>query len=198
MELDEVKNQLIALKKADDQLRSELIKRGELFDGYHPEMEELHNANAEKLESIIKEIGYPTIKKVGEEANAAAWLIIQHAIAKPQFMKKCLLLLETAVNNNQAEEIHYAYLSDRIATFENRPQHYGTQFDWDKEGKLSPKPYDNIQEVNKRRKQLGLNSLEEQTIIMRKHAEKENQNPPLDFNLRTEQYDAWRKKVGWL
>ena len=57
---------------------------------------------------IIKEIGFPTIEKVGKKANEAAWLVIQHAIEKPSFMKKCIQLLELAVNEEKASEINLA------------------------------------------------------------------------------------------
>lgn len=40
-------------------------------------------------------IGYPTEDRVGKEAATAAWLVIQHAIEQPDFMKKCRKLLES-------------------------------------------------------------------------------------------------------
>ena len=52
------------------------------------EMKELHNKNAKILNEIIA-IDYPTIDKVGKEANEATWLVIQHSIEQPDFMKKC-------------------------------------------------------------------------------------------------------------
>jgi hypothetical protein len=160
-------------------------------------MEKLHNRNAEILNGIIDEIGYPTIEKVGKEANDATWLIIQHSIGKPDFMKKCAKLLEKAVSEKKANEVNLAYLSDRIAVFQNRKQLYGTQFDWDKNGKLSPQLYDDLSKVNKRRKSIGLNSLDEQTEIIRKRVNEENQTPPIDFEKRKKEYEIWKREVGW-
>jgi len=51
--------------------------------------------------------------------------------------------------------------------------------------------------VNKRRLTLGINTLEEQTLIMRKQVADENQEPPANFEIRKAQYDKWRKSVGW-
>lgn len=189
---------LIDLKNADLALREQLIQRGELGNGYNDEMQELHNRNAEKLNGIIDQIGYPTTDKVGKEANEAAWLIIQHAIAQPHFMKKCAKLLEIAVAENKADPKSLAYLTDRIAVFEGRDQRYGTQFDWDESGNLSPNHVDDVIKVNDRRKAIGLNTLEEQTRIMRKQAVKENQSPPADFQKRKLEMDAWKRKVGWI
>lgn len=186
------------MKNADLSFRNKLIEESRLSDGYNEEMEELHIQNATKLEMILNEIGYPTIDKVGTKASESAWIIIQHSISRPHFMKKCLILLEKAVSKNKASKKNLAYLSDRIATFEGKPQLYGTQFDWDEDGKLSPNKFDNLTKVNERRKSIGLNTLEEQIVIIRKQTEKENQTPPKNQSERKKELDLWRKKVGWL
>jgi len=189
---------IIELKNTDLELRDKLIRNGQLFDGYHQEMEALHNKNAEKLNNIIEKTDYPTIEKVGKEANEAAWLVIQHSIGKPEFMRKCAVLLEKAVAEKQADAKQLAYLSDRIAVFEGRAQLYGTQFDWDENGKMNPKMFDDLEKVNERRKSVGLNSLQEQIEIIRKQTLEENQKPPADLKERNKQADEWRKKVGWI
>ncbi len=198
MDYSKIAKEIIELQNADLELRDKLIQSGQLFDGYNKEMEALHNKNAEILDSIIDKIGYPTIEKVGKEANEAAWLVIQHSIGQPEFMRKCAALLEKAVAENQAEAKQLAYLTDRIAVFEDRAQLYGTQFDWDENGEMNPKPFDDLEKVNFRRKSVGLNSLQEQTEIIRKQIIAENQKPPADLEERTKQADEWRKKVGWI
>lgn len=189
---------LIALKEADLKLRDTLIQKGELNNGYNKTMEKLHIKNAAVVNDIIDKIGYPTIDKVGKAASEAAWLVIQHAIGQPAFMRKCCLLLEKAVNEKKANPKNLAYLTDRIAFFEGKPQLYGTNFDWDENGRMSPHPYDDLQKVNLRRKAIGLNTLEEQTAIIRQQFHDENQSPPEDFQKRKQAYDEWRSKVGWL
>ena len=198
MDYSDIAKEIIALQDADLELRSELIRKGEMSDGYNPEMEAMHNRNADVLDNIIDQIGYPTIDKVGKEANEATWLVIQHSIGKPKFMRKCVVLLEKAVNENKATPKQLAYLTDRIATFENKPQLYGTQFDYDENGELSPQMFDDIEKVNQRRKRIGLNSLEKQTKIIRDQAIAENQKPPADYSAKTKQFNEWQKKVGWI
>lgn len=193
-----IAQKIIDLKNQDEKLRSKLIRSGSLSIGYNKEMEALHNSNAKELNQIIDEIGYPTKNKVGKEASEAAWLIIQHAISQPNFMKKCVKLLSVAVEQKKANPISLAYLTDRVAVFEGKPQRYGTQFDWDKNGKMSPNKCDDLIKVNKRRKSIGLNTLEEQVQIIQKRVEKENQLPPVDFEGRKIEYDSWRKEVGWI
>lgn len=198
MDYKSIAEKIIDLKNADWALREKLIQSGQLSNGYNEEMKELHNRNAKILSDIIDEIGYPTIDKVGKEANEAAWLIIQHAIGQPEFMKKCAKLLEKAVNENKADPKSLAYLTDRIAFFEGKEQLYGTQFDWDEQGNLNPNPFDDLNKVNKRRKSIGLNTLEEQTDIIRKQAENENQLPPTNLKKRKQEIEEWKKSVGWI
>ena len=198
MVYEDIAKRLITLKNADLQLRNELIRDGNLGDGYNKEMETLHNENAVSLEEIIDAIGYPTISKVGKEANGAAWLVVQHAISKPDFMRRCAALLKEAVENNEANPINLAYLFDRIALFEERLQLYGTQFDWDENGVLSPRPFDNLIKVNQRRKSIGLITLEEQTQVIRNRAKNEGQKPPVDFEKRKQLMETWKQLVGWI
>jgi len=189
---------IIELRDSDLSLRETLIQRNELGVGYNNEMELLHIKNAVILNDLIDKIGYPTVLKVGKEASDAGWLVIQHSISMPVFMKKCLQLLEKEVMDHKADPIHLAYLKDRIAVFEGKPQFYGTQFDWDQNGELSPNPLDDIAIVNNRRKSIGLNTLEEQIELMRKQAIVENQKPPNDLVKRELLFNEWRKKTGWI
>jgi hypothetical protein len=112
-------------------------------------------------------------------------------------MKKCAALLKSAVRENKASPQNLAYLTDRIAVFEEKLQLYGTQFDWDENGNLSPNPYDNLNKVNERRKSIGLNTLEEQTELIRIRAKNENQSPPKDLEKRKQEIEQWKKNVGW-
>lgn len=188
---------IIDLKNADLALRDKLIQSGQLSEGYNEEMKELHNRNAKILNEIIDTIGYPTTDKVGKEASEAAWLVIQHSIGQPEFMKKCAKLLEKAVSENKADPKSLAYLIDRIAVFEGKEQLYGTQFDWDEYGILRPNHCDDLTKVNERRKSIGLNTLEEQTEIINKQAENENQSAPTDLEKRKQEIKEWKKNVGW-
>ncbi len=197
MNLKEISEKIIELKEKDLALRDQLIQTKQLSNGYNEEMAALHNHNAEALNQIIDAIGYPTIEKVGETASDAAWLVIQHAIEQPAFMKKCAALLKDAVEAEEANPISLAYLTDRIAVFEGKPQIYGTQFDWDENREMNPQLYDDLDQVNQRRAPIGLNTLEEQTKIIRERIKKEHESPPLDFEERKKEIEKWKRLVGW-
>jgi hypothetical protein len=193
-----IAEKIISLKNADLELRDRLIKSGRSGEGYDEEMKKLHIRNAEILNAIIDRIGYPTADKVGQEASEAARLVIQHSINHPDFMKKCMKLMTTAVEEHKAEKLSLVYLTDRIAVFEGKPQQYGTQFDWDENGLLSPNFYDSVSEVNRRRTSIGLNTIEEQTVVIRKRAQEENQPPPENPEKRKQEMEAWKRTVGWI
>ena len=198
MNFTSISEKIILLEREDSKLRNELIKKGTLSKGYNKEMETLHNRNAKELSLIMDSHGYPTSDKVGKEAGEAAWLIIQHSIGQPDFIKKCAVLLKEAVDENKEDPKYLAYLTDRIAVFEGKPQLYGTQFDWDESGKMNPNPFDDLLKVNHRRRSIGLNTLEDQIKVMRERVKSENQHPPKNFEVRKQEFDEWRKTVGWI
>lgn len=187
---------IIRLKEKDLKFRIHLLQENLLAEDYHVEMEKIHIDNARKLKHIIKEIGFPTISKVGKNAYDAAWLIIQHAISLPVFMRSCLTLMKKEKKN--VNPVHIAYLEDKINFFEKKLQHYGTQFDWDENGILIPVPYDSLEKVNLRRKKLHLNTLEQQTAHLRSEAKMENEHAPTDWYQKKIKFEEWRKKVGWV
>lgn len=189
---------ILEMHQADTALRDSLIHKKILSEGYNEEMKKLHNHHAEILFTLIEEKGYPTSQKLGKEAAEAAWILILHSIGKPNYMRKWAVLLEMEVKNHRASPKELAYLTDRIAVLEGKPQSYGTQFDWDEKGELSPQPFDDLIQVNERRHSIGLNSLQAQTEIIRKRAQVENQEPPKNYSKRKHEMQQWRKQVGWI
>lgn len=125
----ELKRQLLEMVEEDTRVRAELVATGELFQGYAPKMAEVHHRTAQELETMIEQYGWHGKSFVGEDGANAAWLILQHAIGHPELQRKCLPILQEAVERGEAEPAHAAHLEDRIRFFERRPQRYGTHFD---------------------------------------------------------------------
>lgn len=130
--------ELIERQQYDVDVRQRLNSEGKLSGGYNPEMELVHLDNARRLQEIIDQIGWPTQEQVGKEASQAAWLIVQHAISLPSLMKSALALMQTPDKARTIDPVSLAFLSDRIAMYEGRPQTYGTQFVSDDQGLLAP------------------------------------------------------------
>lgn len=170
----------------DLHIREELLKAGKLSPGYHPDMEWVHQKNAKRLDEIIAAIGYPTPSKVGKEASEAAWLIVQHAISEPAFMKRCYGLIFMAADEVNLQNL--AYLHDRICYFEGRPQKYGTQFD-----DRGLYPVEDKAEMIRLRKELQLKAYDENLIV-----EQEASGDRVDLHPHDQVFNRWRKKVGWI
>jgi hypothetical protein len=101
-------------------------------------MEALHLRNAEALDAMLED-GWLGASHVGHDGAAAAWRIVQHAISRPAFQRRCIELRRAAVEAREADPSQLAMLVDRVRSFEGRPQLYGTQFDWDDDGRLIPR-----------------------------------------------------------
>jgi hypothetical protein len=194
---DGIRAELLSMAREDSRVRSELAADGSLFEGYHPRMRGVHNSHAERLGRILQSHGWPGESQVGQEAAQAAWLVVQHAIDKPELQRRALEMVRTAVQRGDASALQAAMLEDRIRTFEGRPQRFGTQFDWDADGQLSPLPLEDPDNVDARRREIGLGSLEEAIREQRAVAEREGERPPKDWRARQSEVETWRREVGW-
>lgn len=193
--LEELRQQLISMARQDLRTRERLAADQSLFNGYHPEMQAVHEENASVLERLIEEHGWPTREIAGEDGAEAAWLIAQHAIGLPDFQRKCLRLLEDAARDRAVPPWQPAMLLDRIRVFEGKPQVYGTSFDWDEHGMMSPRPIADPDTVEERRAAVGLPSLAEAIASQRRQAM--GQPRPASFVERQREIDEWAKSVGW-
>ncbi len=192
---EQLRRKLLLMWATDAQVRSALAETGELFNGYCPKMERIHLENAARLERLIEDNGGVWLGKtlVGDDGAEAAWLIVQHAISLPDISRRCLKLIEQAVAANEAETYHFAYLYDRICFFENRPQKYGTQSDWNENGVMEVWKLEDIEKVNDYRAAIGLEPLK--SFIWENEETRENK--PKDFAARRSEFEAWSQKVGW-
>jgi hypothetical protein len=193
---DSVVTELIAMEAADRRLRAELASDGSLFDGYHPRMREVHERSADRLAQIIAQIGWPSPSTVGEDAARSAFLIVQHAISRPAFMRSCLPLIERTAQIGEVPQIEVAMLTDRILILSGKPQLYGTQFDWDESGQMSPQPIENIERAEQLRKAAGMETLEENTIRIRGRIGA-SEKPPANWKERQQKTREFAHSVGW-
>lgn len=194
----QIAQELLDLFADDQRVRAELAADGSLFKGYNARMREVHERNAARLEEILRSHGWPGIHLAGREGAEAAWRIAQHAIAMPQFQRRCLKLLQSAVARGDADAQHAAYLDDRIAYNERRPQKYGTQFDWNEIGDMAPWQVDDAKAVERRRQALGMAPWAEHVAKMRDDWRRSKERAPADWQARQRDIEAWAREVGWL
>ena len=193
----ELARELSAMAEEDQRVRADLAWDGHLFRGYHPRMAEVHSRNAERLREIIDQHGWPGRTLVGDRAERAAWLILQHAIAYPQLMRSGLDLIREASERGEVSRAEVAVLEDRIRILEGRSQLYGTQYDWDDRGEMSPLPIEDSKGVDERRLAIGLPRLRESTTRVREGTKAAGELPPGDLLQRRREAETWAHLVGW-
>lgn len=106
---------------------------------------------------ILHENGWPKISELGEPAATTVFYIIQHGEAK--LRKNYLPQLKAACETKEAPWHWYAMMYDRILNDEGKKQWYGTQFT--SNPLLERRPIEAPEYVNKRRRELGLNPIED-------------------------------------
>jgi hypothetical protein len=194
---DAIGRELIAMAETDLRVRAELAADGSLFEGYHPRMRAVHDEHAARLAAILEAHGWPGTQRVGEEGAKAAWLIVQHAIGHPNLQRAALERLNEATSRGEMPPRYAAMLNDRIRTLEGRPQRYGTQYDWDASGAMSPLPIEDPAGVDRRRQTIGLRPLAEETAARRREVESSGERAPSDWAARQRDMERWFRDVGW-
>jgi hypothetical protein len=155
-----IRQELVAMRAEDFRVRKELADAGKLGGAYVPRMEAVHVKNAARLTELIAQHGWPTEEIVGKDGAEAAWFIAQHAIGEPEFQRTALKLVQAGAAEGKIPAWHAAYLEDRIAMQEGRPQRFGTQWmDDPRDGLIRPWKLADPEQVNRLRASVGLDPL---------------------------------------
>jgi hypothetical protein len=157
---EELRRELLEMRAEDVRVRQELLQSGELGGSYVPRMEAVHIRNAARLRELIAVHGWPDDAVAGKDGAEAAWFIVQHAVGEPEFQREMLRLLHACAGAKRVPLWHAAYLEDRIAMYEGRPQRYGTQWmDDPLDGRIRPWALAEPDRVNELRAAVGLGPL---------------------------------------
>lgn len=124
---------------------------------------ELDGANTALLKRLLADFDWIDADRFGPRIASHAWLLAQHADADPAFQQLALERMRPYVDNGGVRPGDYAYLFDRVAVNQGRPQRYGTQpmGECNDDGSLSPKPLEDPAQVDARRAELGLGPMAE-------------------------------------
>lgn len=150
---EHIKNKLLILLESDQKMRSDFRSGKGEWD------EKIDENNTNELKKIISTIGWPTISKVGSDASRAAWLILQHSPDR-DFQQECLKIMKQLLPG-EIDIKNIAFLEDRVRIAKGEKQIYGTQFRKNNDGEFEPLPIEDESNVNKRRAEIGLNTIEE-------------------------------------
>jgi hypothetical protein len=189
----EVRDELLAMEAEDRRVHTELSEIGAWDGTYLPRMKALHRANSARLRELIAAHGWPGRTLAGEEGARAAWFILQHSISEPEFMRAMVPVLERGVAAGEVPAWHLAYVTDRIAMYEGRPQRYGSQWDDEDDGTHVLWELESHERVDEFRQSVGLEPLASRftperwrEIVSRKQSQK-----------RQREFDEWARSMGW-
>ena len=119
--------------------------------------------NSDWLKAVLARIGWFDISRYGAEASQAAWLIVQHSDHDPAWQAQVLADLAPRVARGDMRRSYYAYLVDRVAVNAGRPQTYGTQGRCQGRGNLELRPVVDRDSLDRRRAEMGLDSIADYT-----------------------------------
>lgn len=115
--------------------------------------------NLSRVSAIIDSAGWLGADVIGQKANQALFLVIQHADAQPEVQAQYLPLMRDAVKEGRANTWELALLEDRVRVNHGQPQIYGSQIGW-KDDKPFIQPIEDEEHVNERRAAVRLEPLE--------------------------------------
>jgi hypothetical protein len=94
---------------------------------YNYQNEQLIRQNATWLKRVLRRIGWYDMRRYGGEASQGAWLLVQHADYDVTWQAHILERLRPKVQSGDMQPSYFAYLADRVATNQGKPQEFGTQ-----------------------------------------------------------------------
>ncbi|WP_052158256.1 DUF6624 domain-containing protein [Lacinutrix jangbogonensis] len=116
--------------------------------------------NLIKVSEILDTQGWPSKERIGVKGSSTLFLVIQHSNLKTQI--KYLPFINEAMKTDNITKREYAMFYDRLTLGQGKRQVYGTQLAMSKERK---KPYvlplEDPINVDKRRAEMGMNSMQE-------------------------------------
>ena len=145
--------------------------------GDSPEMKSLmdewktvEEADKANLKTIFKDYGFLGYSEVGEESSHNFLQMVQRFDADSTFQQQVLVEMKKHIDKINASPLEFAYLTDRVNLNQKKLQVYGTQLKLNEKGSsYEPKPVIDPKNLNKRRAEVGLGTIEEAVSIMNGH-----------------------------
>lgn len=160
-----LKRELTEIREADQRLRQQIAPTEQQYGPKSPQMDSLWHQmqradarNLPRVTAIIDKYGWPGNSLVGSSGSLAAFLVIQHSNLAT--MQKYLPLMRAATAKGELDKRNLALLEDRVLTFQNKPQIYGSQLQSSPTtGKMEFLPIADEAHVDERRAAMGLEPL---------------------------------------
>jgi hypothetical protein len=122
------------------------------------------------LKTLFKENGFLGYNEVGEESSHNFLQMVQRMDADSTFQQEVLGEMKKHLAKINASPIEFAYLTDRVNLNQGKPQVYGTQLKINEKGtSYEPKMVIDPKNLNNRRAEIGLGTIEEAIAVMNGH-----------------------------
>jgi hypothetical protein len=124
--------------------------------------------NTAWLKAQLARIGWFTIPKYGEQADTAAWHLVQHADRDPSFQREMLDKLQV-LPAGETNRKRLGLLWDRVARAQGHLQRYGTQGTC-KDDQWTPFESEDPEHLDERRASLGMEPIAEHMKMVSREA----------------------------
>ena len=128
-----LKRELAEIMESDQGLRRQIGPTQQKYGFKSPQMDSLFHQmqradgrNLPRVTAIIAKYGWPGKSVVGSSGSLTAFLVIQHSNLAT--MRKYLPLMRQAAAQGELAKQNLALLEDRVLTFQDKPQLYGSQY----------------------------------------------------------------------
>lgn len=160
-----LKRELAEIMESDQGLRRQIAPTQEKYGLKSPQLDSLWRQmqradarNLPRVTAIIDQYGWPGNSLVGRSGSLTAFLVIQHSNLAT--MQKYLPLMRQAAAKGELAKQNLALVEDRVLTFQDKPQLYGSQYRYNNStGKPEFFPIADEAHVDERRTSMGLEPL---------------------------------------
>jgi len=160
-----LKQELAEILESDQGVRRRVGVIYRTYGAKSPQMDSLNQLilrtdarNLPRVTAIIDKYGWPSKRLTGSSGSLAAFLVIQHSNLAT--MQKYLPTMRAAAAKGELAKQNLALVEDRVLTFQDKPQRYGSQYRYDAAtGKPEFFPIADEAHVDERRASMGLEPL---------------------------------------
>ncbi|PIV90343.1 hypothetical protein COW46_03655 [Candidatus Gracilibacteria bacterium CG17_big_fil_post_rev_8_21_14_2_50_48_13] len=153
MHIERISQEILAMFQADQSMRLAWSDDGGQWDA------QLDVNNTDRLREILCRIeGWPRLRIFGDQVCNATWVLVQHADHDVAWQKACLAMMQQ-LPLKDVNQGNIAFLMDRIAANEGRPQVFGTQLQKGFDGRWEARNLAEPESVDSRRYIYGLEPL---------------------------------------
>jgi uncharacterized protein DUF6624 len=182
-----LREDLTPLLERDQRLRKEHLA---FLTPAYDSVRAIHQQIADRVTRYVREHGWPDDPPLTN--------IVYHLADYPQLQRAMLPHLREQFKAGRIEGWQLARLEDSVRTLEGRPQRYGTHFDWDESGEMSPVPaIEEPASVDERRAALGLPKLEDELHGRREFVKRTGTKTPADLSKRRASLETFARMSGW-